>query len=158
MIGLFISLFQFLQIPPASRWPKLLFGFERRSVHVLLCILITLTIQAAMHFREEICLYREDCLEACKEDYRYFDQDTPSIIGRPCVPVEGIQVGPDNALVHMRWFVYPKTHQSTSNNWVECRKKADDVFLGTLDSCISLHDVICIPSCRGKLLGGHIKY
>ena len=156
MTGLFITLFQFLRIPPTRSWPKLLFGFERRLLHALLCILIALSIQAAMHVHEDICLDREDCLEACKEDYsdRSMTQyvGTPSVT-QPCVSVEGVQLGPDNALVRMRWFVYPKTHKSMSNNWLECRKKADDVYLGRLDNCISLRDVICVPSCRGRVDG-----
>lgn len=53
-----------------QKW-NLKFTLERRLVHIIICILVTFTIQASFHVKNDLCIQRRRChMDGCSVDYQ----------------------------------------------------------------------------------------
>lgn len=144
------------------KW-NLKFNLERRLLHIIICVLITLTIQASFHVMNDLCIERRRCyIYGCSADYstgekvtetsdsdetapqQLDDIEARSLSYRKCQPISTTEMEIGSSDVE--WFVYPKPTEFNSQVWSHCNLQAQAA--AQPNTCP--HGIVCIPACKGE--------
>lgn len=149
------------------KW-NLKFNLERRLLHLIICLLITLVIQVSFHVKNDTCIQRRHCyVDGCNADYlrdreistrQSHSYDTfqsyetlqtenntkrSKLYGK-CepLPTKVMHIGSSE----VQWFVYPKPTSLNSEEWSHCSLLAH----AAAQPNICPDSIVCIPACKGS--------